>query len=72
MQAEGIKRRGTEGGNDNVNGEGTDEIIEQDGGIYSVASQHKPVRQPTLQHCHAQADSLWWHQGIELRRQMLT
>ena len=37
MQTEGIKRRGTEGGNDNANGEETDEIIEQDGGIYNVA-----------------------------------
>lgn len=29
------------GGNDGVKEEETDEIIEQDGGIYNVVSQHK-------------------------------
>lgn len=77
MQAGGIKRRRTEGGNEGVKGEGTDEIIKQDGGIYDVDSVHKSVRQQTLSHTHthtphAQTDLLWLHQETELSRQMLT
>lgn len=44
MQTAGIKKRRTKGGNDGVKGEETDEIIEQDGGIYRVVLQHKSVR----------------------------
>lgn len=44
MQTAGIKKRRTKGGNDGVKGEVTDEIIEQDSGIYRVVLQHKSVR----------------------------
>lgn len=43
MQTAGIKERRTKGGNDGVKGEETDEIIEQDGGIYWVVLPHKSV-----------------------------
>lgn len=44
IQAGGIKRRRTKGGNGGVKEGETDEIIKQDEGIYSVASLHKSVR----------------------------
>lgn len=62
MQAGGIKRRRTGGGKRGVKEEGADEIIKQDGGIYSVGftaqiskgNKHFQTHTP-----HAQADLLW-------------
>lgn len=78
MQAGRIKRRRTKGGNEGVKEEGTDEIIEQDGGIYNVDSMHKSGKQQIPSHT-PQTDLFCQHkkmkcqhQEIEPSRQMLT
>lgn len=73
MQTGGIKRRRTRGGNRGVKEEGTDEIIKYDGGIYSVDSMHKSVRQQTLSHTSIiTVLAAWIHSYDSLRHCTLT
>lgn len=65
MQTGGIKRRGTKGGNGGVKEARTDEIIKQDGGMYSVDPLHKSVRQQTLPP-HTQTDLFWYKKKKEV------